>query len=80
MKRSRGKITVAGCDAAPGRLQSWNQRPESRNSSPERNGIAAAGFDARRDVGDQNVAISDFRDDKFARCHADAGDRSERFP
>jgi len=32
------------------------------------------------EIGDHNVAISDFRNGKFVRGYADAGNRSDRFP
>jgi hypothetical protein len=32
------------------------------------------------EIGDHNVAISNFRNGKFVRCYANAGNRSDRFP
>src|SRR5689334_21911662 len=45
-----------------------------------RNEILAAEFECAREFGDHNVAISDFSNGKFARGHANAGNRSERLP
>jgi hypothetical protein len=67
-------VGTGGCDL---KIMELSRRSLKRDA--ERNEIAAAEFDARRGIGEHNVAISDFRDGKFARCHADAGDRSDRF-